>query len=453
MDHQPSNLEAGRLRPWPGNPRYWQHRGRPVLLAGASDTHNLFQWEPTRLRPHLDLLVESGGNLVRNTMSDREPGNLRAFREVAPGTYDLTVWNEAYWERFAGFLEDTARRGVFVQIELWDRFDVSREPWRTSPWNPRNNVTYTAAETGLAAEYPEHPGRNLQPFFYSVPALRPNPPLLARQEAFIRRVLDVSLPHGHVLYCADNETSGDPAWARHWRNFTHAAAAARGRGVEFTEMWDAWHVADPQHRATLDHPELYSFVDASQNSHLPGERNWTNAQWLWARLYDRPPPLNSTKVYGADTVADKWPGEDTAHGVDTFWRNLVGGFASTRFHRPPHGIGLSPLAAAQLRAVRGWLERYDLFAGEPDSTFRLFARRGPNQAYANVVADRAWTLFFPAGGEVELRLRAGPEVAMAWCDLADASWQPEVRLAEASPGVHRLATPAAGRWLAVLRAL
>lgn len=35
--------DAGRIQPWPENPRYWQYKGQPVLLLGGSKDDNLFQ--------------------------------------------------------------------------------------------------------------------------------------------------------------------------------------------------------------------------------------------------------------------------------------------------------------------------------------------------------------------------------------------------------------------------
>ena len=32
-----------RVKPWVENPRYWQYKGNPVLLLGATDNDNLFQ--------------------------------------------------------------------------------------------------------------------------------------------------------------------------------------------------------------------------------------------------------------------------------------------------------------------------------------------------------------------------------------------------------------------------
>lgn len=117
------------IAPDPAHPRYWCLGGGPVLLLGGSSDHNLFQTPPEDLAPELDALAAAGGNLVRNTMSDRGPGNLRAFHREADGRYDLGRWNDAYWRRFSEFLRLTSERGIVVQIELWDRFDHSREEW------------------------------------------------------------------------------------------------------------------------------------------------------------------------------------------------------------------------------------------------------------------------------------------------------------------------------------
>ena len=59
------------LRPWSENAWYWSYHGQPVLLLGGSDDDNLFQWPEEKLIPQLDRIVAAGGNVVRNTMSDR----------------------------------------------------------------------------------------------------------------------------------------------------------------------------------------------------------------------------------------------------------------------------------------------------------------------------------------------------------------------------------------------
>jgi hypothetical protein len=228
---KPGPPGAPRIRPYTLDPRYWEYRGAPVLLLGASDDDNLFQWPAEKLLPHLDRMKSIGANYVRNTMSDRKDGGweLYPYARRPDGKYDLEQWNPEYWQRFEQFLKATSERDIIVQIEVWDRFDYSGEHWRPHPYNPVNNVNYTAAETGLEADYPDHPGANRQPFFYSTPKQRNIAALLKHQERFVEKLLSYSLNYGNILYCIDNETSGDEAWGRHWGGVDSRARQTEGR--------------------------------------------------------------------------------------------------------------------------------------------------------------------------------------------------------------------------------
>src|SRR3546814_9305495 len=66
-------------------------------------------------------------------------------------------------------------------------------------------------------------------------------------------------------------------------------------------MWDNWNVTSDTHKQTIDHPELYDFVDISQNSQTTGQDNWDNAQYVLQRVKKDPRPVNSTKIYGSHT--------------------------------------------------------------------------------------------------------------------------------------------------------
>jgi len=265
----PESFARSGIEPWSENGWYWSYQGKPVLLIGGSDDDNLFQWPEAELKAHLDKLAEAGGNVIRNTMSDRKDKGFEVypFLQLQNGKYDLDQWNPEYWERFDRMLRETAKRGIFVQIEVWDRFDYTdsggSDRWWNHPYNPRNNVNYTYEESGFAERYPDHPGANRQPFFYTVPALQNNQTVLKYQQAFARRMLESALRYGHVLYCIDNETSGAEEWARYWAEFIQEQARSRGKTVYITEMWDEWDITAAVHRRTYDHPELYGFVDVS----------------------------------------------------------------------------------------------------------------------------------------------------------------------------------------------
>ncbi len=437
---------SARIRPWAQNPFYWEYGGRPVLLAGASDDDNLFQWPDRELSEHLDRLAAAGGNYVRNTMSDRKDRGWEEypFQRLESGKYDLSQWYPEYWRRFQRFLDWTEKRGIIVQIEVWDRFDSSTQYWPPHPYNPANNVNYTFEQSGFAPEYPDHPGRNRQPFFFTTPRQRNNAVILPYQQRFVEKMLSYSLRHGHVLYCMDNETNGEEEWGRYWAQFIRERARQAGVDVYLTEMWDDWNLRAERHRRTLDHPELYDFVDMSQNNHNKGDGHWYNALWVRGQLLDRPRPINTVKTYGAD--GNKF-GHTDQDGVERVIRHVLAGFASVRFHRPPAGLGLSPKSEAVLRALRlleSLVKPWELEPAPP----ALLDGREEAEAWAAHVPGRAWAAYFPAGGRVELQTPPG-RFTIRWID-ADAGRSGPGAMAEGH-GWLELSAPSRGNWIAVVQ--
>ena len=394
------------IRPSAAHPGYWEFRGRTQLLLGGSDDDNLFQWLDGPLREQLDRLRAAGGNYVRNTMSDRRDRGFEVypFRRLDDGRYDLDAWNPEYWRRFERFLDWTAARDIVVQIEIWDRFDYSRDHWTPHPYNPANNVNYTYEASGFQPAYPNHPGSNEQPFFYTTPAQRDNRLVLGYQRRFVERLLDATLRHGHVLYCIDNETKGDPAWGEYWAGLIREMARARGRQVFVTEMWDDWDITADRHRETLDRPAVYDFADLSQNNHNSGAAHWRNAVWARRYLSLSPRPINAVKTYGAD--GNRF-GHSDRDGIERFFRHVLAGFASARFHRPDSGLGLNATAQAAIRAARRLASLAPPWAFEPIE--RPLDAGDGRLAYAargRAGAARA-IVYFPAGGRVRLPLPAG----------------------------------------------
>ena len=220
----PVNAQSA-IQPWNDNPWYWNYKGQPVLLLGGSDDDNLFQWPAKKLVDQLDRLATAGGNIIRNTMSDRKDKGFEVypFLQLKSGKYDLNQWNQKYWTRFERLLNETEKRGIIVQIEIWDRFDYTdargSDRWQIHPYNPKNNINYTYEQSGFAKNYPDHPGKNKQPFFFTTPLQRNNRVVLQYQQKFVDKMLDYALQHGNVLYCMDNETSADEAWGRYWAEY------------------------------------------------------------------------------------------------------------------------------------------------------------------------------------------------------------------------------------------
>jgi len=405
------------LKPAAANPFYWEYKGAPVVLLGGSVEDNLFQIPD--LEAHLDLLKASGGNYIRNTLSSRDEGNVWMFHQNADGKYDLEHLNEEYYARLGHLLDFCLARDIVIQYELWDRFDYAMQYWEKNPFRPVNNINYTEETSGLLNDYPDHPGANKNCFFRTEPAEENNTLLLKYQQKHIDKVLEISLPYPNVLYCIDNETGANPEWGAYWSGYVKAKAAEMGVVAQTTEMWDDWNLQAEQHRSTLDHPEIYSFVDMSQNNHNNGVKHWGNLLWVRDYLKDAPRPINHVKCYGADGGRFG----SSRDGEARFWRSLLGGAASIRFHRPDSGLGLSERAQANLKSARMFAEAFDLVGAEPKPFGYNLVGTDATPVYLTLNRAEQQAYYFPEGGEATSMLAncAGGTV-LRWLDIEKSRW-------------------------------
>ena len=410
-----------RIRPYDKNPSYWQYKGRPVLLLGGSKTDHIFLAD--ELKEHLDEIAEVGANYVRCTMSQREGLDLKPHRRREDGKFDLNQWNDDYWKRFANCLKWCQEREIIIQIEVWDRFDFSTIHWETSPWNPGNNVNYSYEETGFAPEYPKHSSQDRQPFFHSIKGMprydKKLDPIRAFQEAFVAKMLSYSLDYGNVLYCMDNETSTPARWGQYWIEFIQAKAAEKGVTVCTTDMFDdAFEAEKAKHTPIIfSDAEHYMFADISQvNSRNYDQAHWESLQWLIGQVNKtHPRPSNHTKIYGSGYKSFGTGGPED--GVERFWRNILGGSASSRFHRPDSGNGLNDFAQGSIKAARILESLIKFWDITPQ--MGLLSDREPNEAYLAAKPGQSYALYFTDGGSVGLDLSdaKGP-FEMTWISVS-----------------------------------
>jgi len=440
VTYDPAIFDTERITICESNHRYWQYRRKPVMLIGGSVEDNLFQ--APEVEEQLRLLHSVGGNYVRCTMSGRDPGNVWPFAGEN-GQYNLNEPNPEYWLRFDRFLKVCEELDIIVQIEVWATFDFYRENWDRNPFNPANNGQYTAEASGLPEKVATHPTFTDNPFFWSVPAEHNNTTVLQYQQKFVDTLLSYSLKYPNVLYCMDNETSVTPKWGAYWSEYIKEAAKKEGVVVHTTEMWDAHKLSDSQHKNTIHRPDIYSFVDVSQNNHQTGQTHWDNGQWVRGRISGPVRPLNNVKIYGGPREKYGTP-ED---GVERFWRNLIGGMASARFHRPESGIGLNETARQNLKSARMLLNAMDIFTGEP-ARGRLTGRDA-NEAYYTA-SNREAAVYFPAAGEVTLDTTAMTgQLKLRWLNITTSEWGETTTHPAGQP--LKLKTPGDGPWVALVR--
>ncbi|MBI1388653.1 MAG: hypothetical protein GC154_09420 [bacterium] len=404
--------ESETIRPWRENPWYWQYKGEPVMLLGGSDEDNLFN-NPALLRDNFEKMKACGANYIRSTLSCRDEGDVWPFEKV-DGKYDLDRPNPEFYGRLRESVDRAYQQGVIVQIELWATFDYYRDYWLVNPFNPVNNRNIDPAQTNMKPEWDHHPAQERNPFFLSIPEKNNETTLLKYQTGFVKRVLAETLPYPNVLYCIDNETKAPPEWSYYWAKVISDTAREMGVTAYTTEMTDAWDLRDDQHKRTWSHPDLFGFMEVSQNNWQVGQTHYDALMWMRDTLnsHGGPRPMSNVKVY--HRLSGNKP-NDPAVGIERWIQNVFAGCASTRFHRPDSGLGISEDAQRVIRGMRTFLNSFDLFhtAPAPD----VMTDRDEDEAYCLAKAGKTYALYFPKAGAVTLNLPASVKTAgVNWFD-------------------------------------
>jgi hypothetical protein len=156
--------------------------------------------------------------------------------------------------------------------------------------------------------------------------------------------------------------------------------------------------------------------------------------------------LTNVKIYGADTGPERWFRADV-DGVERFWRNIFGGMASARFHRPPAGLGLTETAQANIRSMRTLMDEMNVFTCEAHND--LLSDRKPNEAYCLANPGKEYAVYFPDGGEVTLGISdVKGNMKAKWLDIAQSKWETQQTL-ETGRSVT-LRAPQSGPWVVLV---
>ena len=186
------------------------------------------------------------------------------------------------------------------------------------------------------------------------------------------------------------------------------------------------------------------------DNHRPANEHWANPQLIRQYIIDSGQirPMNSVKIYGANT-GRFGNGRD---GQERFWRNIFGGLATSRFHRPDSGLGLGAIAQAHIRSLRDLTDQIDIFTCTPHND--LLTQRGWNEAYCTANPGVEYALFFPDGGNILLDVEAaeGEKLSVRWLDIRQSTWQDEVNTT--AENQLNLVTPKEeGYWAVVVKVM
>ena len=438
--------QIGSIQPYGKDKRFWEYKGEPVLLLGATNDDNLFQ--TPELEKQLDSLCLVGGNYIRNVMSSRKNFGFEEepFHKLPTRKYDLNHWNPEYWRRFKHMLKLTEERDIIVQIELWAFHDFNIATYPFNPWKPANNINYDTTNTTLSNQS-VNIGHHRNEFFFTVPNLNNDDLVLKYQKKFIDKILSYTLNYGHILYCMTNEIHPhfSPEWGWYWSAYIKEKASEKGKKIQTTEMFWQTDLKNEQHLASLNRPDLYDYFEISQNSANSEQTNWDYTQYIRNYISKTPRPINSVKIYGSD-LGPSWAGNES-DAVERFWRNLIGGCATSRFHRPNAGIGLNKRAQASIIAARKMEEKVKMWEVEPHSD--LLLNRESNEAYLTCRLGEKYVIYSTNGGEVGLDLTIfNKKFTLHWIEINSGNL---IKIYEVQGGViMNISAPDSKEWLAIL---
>jgi hypothetical protein len=190
------------LKHYRHNPRYFEYRGKPIMLVGSGEHYGAVLNTMFDYRAYIDTLAKDGLNQTRafsgtywelpgefniedNTMGPAEDDVLCPWVKNDAGLYDLSQFNDAYFARLRDYASLAQEKGVMIEYVLFC-FWYNEALWRNSPMHPARNVQ------GVGPQNKED--------VYTL-----DTPLLPHMEAFVRKAVTELNAFDNVYFEVTNE--------------------------------------------------------------------------------------------------------------------------------------------------------------------------------------------------------------------------------------------------------
>lgn len=399
-----SSPASGPLRVSAQNPRYFADpAGKIVYLTGAHTWTNLVDMGETDPPPlfdwdaYLDFLTEHNHNFVRlwawdltiwDTTANGEhrthfctphpwPRTGPALALDGKPQFDLSRFNETFFDRLRVRVESARQRGIYVSIMLFEGWGLQfvRNGWHAHPLHPDNNVN------GIGSAVSDD-GRGVE-----IHELK-DPAVTAVHEAYVRKVVDTVNDLDNVLYEISNENHPPSTqWQYHMIRFIHEYERAK-----------------PQ-----QHPVGMTFQHegGSNQTLFDSPADWISPGSDGGYRED-PPAADGTKVIIDDTD-HLW---GIGGNVGWVWKSLCRGL-NPIFMDPYDGTILGtdsqwePMRQA-LGHVRAVADRLPLAAMTPHNELA-------STGYCLAQPGAEYLIYAPEGGEVTVDLTAATgELTVEW---------------------------------------
>ncbi len=435
---------TGPLRVHPQNKRYFTDDSqRAILMVGSHTWNNLVDMSPVDAsRPfdydaYLQWLTERHHNFFRlwawelltwNTEANREkkPQLLRVspqiWQRTGPGNaadnglkFDLTQFDEAYFQRLRERVQAARERGIYASIMLFEGWGLQFSPdaWRNHPFHPDNNINRVNGDAngdGLGIEIHTLGDKAI----------------LEIQRAYVRKVIDTVNDLDNVLYEISNENHPPSTdWQYAMIEFIRTCEQAKPK----------------QHPVGM----TFQYKGGSNRVLFDSPADWISPN-PDGGYRDNPPVADGSKIIINDTDHLWGIGGNPAWAWKSFLRGM-----HLLFMDPYDGSVLNNKADAKwaepvrqsLGQILQWSRRVDLAAMIPRPDLA-------STGYCLANEGREYLVFLPdKTSDVQVTLAAG-SYALVWFDTTTGHEQPATTI-EHSGGARPLSAPFAQNALLYLR--
>ncbi|MEN6472752.1 MAG: DUF6298 domain-containing protein [Syntrophaceae bacterium] len=376
----------------PVNPRYFADaEGNIVFLTGSHTWNNKQDFIPDVFDypDYLDFLEDLNHNFFRLWCWEESAMLLDGLNAaISPGVYartgqgtandgllkyDLTLFNQNYFDRLRSRVLAARARGMYVSIMLFNGWSIVTKtdvnPWPYHPYNQANNIN------GINGD-PNGNGNGEETHTLQIPAIT------ALQEAYIRKVIDTINDLDNVLFEVSNETDG-----------TAAATAWQYHIIEYVKEYESGKANQHPVGMTFEYP------GGSNTDLFNSPADWISPNETASSSYDyktNPPPASGDKVIISDTDHLWGIGGDRYWAWKSFLRGM-----NLLYMDPYHMQDVYGLANKSLRLNMGYIRRYaekmNLAAMTPQSD-------KASTGYCLAQAAHEYCVYAPRGGSFTVDL-------------------------------------------------
>lgn len=209
-----NDLKAtGSIQLHPENQHYFLYKGKPLALISSAEHYGAVLNLDFDYKTYLKTLSNDGMNYTRiftgsyfeiagesfgiqnNTLAPEKNKIITPWGIVVNGhtgtrEYDLSSWNDAYFERLKDFMSVAAEHDIIVELTLFSSI-YRNEHWDICPQNPANNINMTGELSRFDAQTLN------------------NGDLLAYQIALVRKMVNELNEYDNLFFEIQNEPWSD----------------------------------------------------------------------------------------------------------------------------------------------------------------------------------------------------------------------------------------------------